>query len=146
MEDELQKYLKIIFMTFFVVMAFSFNSSVFISLPVLERETHLKYALTVMGCRVLPYWMGTFVFDYILYYIFVLIFIIFSYTLNLTFITDYMGVVVYIFTTLGLSIVSFAYMIGLLLFKNTSSAQKFFPLFNFFVVYTVPFCVWGLMV
>jgi len=41
------------FMSNFLVLAYCFNSSIFISLPVLERETHLKYALNVMGCRVI---------------------------------------------------------------------------------------------
>jgi len=64
-----------------VIIAFCFNSSIFITLPVLEREYNLKYALNVMGCRELPYWIGTFAFDYSLYSIFVIIFVIFSYAL-----------------------------------------------------------------
>ena len=99
-----------------------------------------------MGCRPLPYWVGTFAFDYILFYAFVIIFIMFSYALGLDFITDYMGTVVFIFTTLGLSIVSFSYMIGLLLFTKTSTAMKTFPIFNFFIVYSMPWCIWGILV
>jgi len=43
------------------------NSSIFVNTPVMEREFGLKYILTVMGCRTYPYWIGTFIFDYVAY-------------------------------------------------------------------------------
>lgn len=43
------------------------NSSIYINTPVLERELQLKYALNLMGCRPLPYWLGTFAFDFTMY-------------------------------------------------------------------------------
>jgi hypothetical protein len=129
----------------FVILAFSFNSSMFISLPVLERETNLKYALNVMGCRVLPYWIGTFVFDYLLFYVFVLIFIMFSYIMKLDFLTEYMGVIVLIFSAFGLSYVSFSYLCGVAIYEKTSSAMKTFPLLNFFIIYSMPWNLWGIV-
>lgn len=33
--------------------------------PVIDNETKLRYALTVMGCRNSTYWFGAFVFDVI---------------------------------------------------------------------------------
>jgi hypothetical protein len=129
----------------FVILAFSFNSSMFISLPVLERETNLKYALNVMGCRVLPYWIGTFVFDYLLFYVFVLIFIMFSYIMKLDFLTEYMGLIVLIFSAFGLSYVSFSYLCGVAIYEKTSSAMKTFPLLNFFIIYSMPWNLWGVV-
>lgn len=34
--------------------------------PVIDNETQLRYALTVMGCRNTTYWLGAFIFDVIL--------------------------------------------------------------------------------
>lgn len=44
------------------------NSSIYVLTPVLEREKSLKYALNVMGCRPLPYWLGTLISDYTAYF------------------------------------------------------------------------------
>ena len=50
------------------------NSSIFINTSVHEREYKLKYVLNVMGCRPLPYWVGTFAFDFMAYLITFVIF------------------------------------------------------------------------
>ena len=34
--------------------------------PVIDNETNLRYALTVMGCRNISYWLGAFIFDYMI--------------------------------------------------------------------------------
>jgi hypothetical protein len=127
----------------FIILAFCFNSSVFIMLPVLEREHHLKYALTVMGCRVLPYWIGTFAFDYLLFSTFVIIFIVLSYSFSLTFLTDYMGPIVFLFIVFGLAYITFSYLCGLILYNRTTSAMKTFPLFNFFIMFCGLQSIWG---
>ncbi len=145
MTDEIKNWLKLILICLFIILAFCFNSSVFIMLPVLEREHHLKYALTVMGCRVLPYWVGTFVFDYLLFSIFIVIFIILSYSLELNFVTDYMFEIVLLFIVFGLAYISFSYLCGILLYSRTSSAMKTFPLFNFFVMFCGLQCIWGII-
>ena len=66
--------LKIFFVGIFIVQAFCMNSSIFINTPVQEREISLKHLLCVMGCRKLPYWLGTFCFDFLMYLITVLFF------------------------------------------------------------------------
>ena len=65
----LKPAIKLNFLSFFIVLSYSFNSSVYISLPVMEREVNLKYALNVMGCKTLPYWAGTFNFDLHAYFV-----------------------------------------------------------------------------
>jgi len=119
-DEDSQRFIKLMFISVFVIFAFCFNSSIYIALPVLERETNLKYALNVMGCRVLPYWIGTFVFDYIIFYMFVLLFVAFCYLLNLDFLTIYMGKVVFLFTAFGLSYVTYSYLCGLILYTKSS--------------------------
>jgi hypothetical protein len=142
--EEFKTWIKLMLVCFFIILAFCFNSSVYIMLPVLEREFHLKYALTVMGCRVVPYWVGTFVFDYLLFSLFVIVFIILSYALSLTFVTAYMWPIVCLFAVFGLAYISFSYLCGLLLYTRSTSAMKTFPLFNFFVVFCGYCCLWGI--
>ncbi len=67
-----------LFLSNFLAIGFSFNCGAYVTLPVLEREYNLKYALNVMGCRVMPYWVGTFAFDYLLFVIIQLIFFTFA--------------------------------------------------------------------
>jgi hypothetical protein len=134
-KELMNKFLKIVLICVFIVLAFCFNSSIFIALPVLERETNLKYALTVMGCRIVPYWTGTFAFDYILFSILVLIFITLSYAIRLDFVTENILKIAFLFAVFGLAFISFSYLCALLLYKKTSSAMKTFPFFNFFIMY-----------
>jgi ATP-binding cassette subfamily A (ABC1) protein 3 len=44
--------------------------------PVQEREEKLKYALNVMGCRIVPYWLATMAFDCLVSFFQIVIFII----------------------------------------------------------------------
>ncbi|CAK55643.1 unnamed protein product (macronuclear) [Paramecium tetraurelia] len=143
-DKNLEQYFKLVLISLFVILAFCFNSSLFITLPVLEREFNLKYALTVMGCRVLPYWIGTYAFDFLLYSFFVITFVIFSYIMQLSFVTDHMGYVVFAFVTFGFAYISFSYFAGILIYKKTSTAMKTFPFLNFFIVYCMPQNFWGI--
>ena len=60
-----------------------------------------------MGCRVLPYWIGTFAFDYCLMVITIVIFLMFSAIFQITVITHFIGVWIYI------------------LFRHTSNLHRF---------------------
>lgn len=95
-----------------------------------------------MGCRVLPYWLGTFAFDYLLYLIFVLIFLILSIATSLDFITDYLGQIFYLFFSFGMSFCFFSYFIGALIYRKSSRAMKTFPFFNYFVVFGLFLDLW----
>lgn len=127
-----------------MILAFCFNSSLFITLPVLEREFNLKYALNVMGCRTMPYWLGTFAYDFILYSFFVITFVIFSYIMSLSFVTQHIGMVVSAFVTFGFAYISFSYFAGIALYTQTSKAMKSFPFVNFFIIYCMPQNIWGI--
>jgi hypothetical protein len=89
--------------------------------------------------------MGTFAFDYIIYYMFVILFVVFCYVLALDFLTMYMGMIVFLFSMFGLSYISFSYFCGVLLFKKSSAAMKAFPYLNFFIIYGLPWDVWGVI-
>ena len=60
---------KIFFVGIFIVQAFCINSSIYINTTVLERETKMKNNLQIMGCHLLPYWLGTFLFDYLTFFV-----------------------------------------------------------------------------
>jgi len=83
--------LKYSFIASFTTTAYAFNGGAYITLPVLERELKLKYALNVMGCRVVPYWLGTFIFDYLMFLITILVFFLVVIIGNIKFITDFAG-------------------------------------------------------
>jgi hypothetical protein len=59
-----------------VILSFTFIAGQSGGNLVMERELKLKYALNVMGCRYLPYWLGTLAFDFILSQLLVFLFLI----------------------------------------------------------------------
>lgn len=130
------------FMSNFLVLAYCFNSSIFISLPVLERETHLKYALNVMGCRVTPYWLGTFAFDYLIFLITIGIFEVFCIIRDLNYVIDMFWQVFFILMSFGAAYITSSYFWGFF-FKKASAALKFFPLMNFLLIYSLPWMLCG---
>ncbi|EAR92762.2 ABC transporter family protein (macronuclear) [Tetrahymena thermophila SB210] len=130
------------FMSYFMVLAYTFNSAIFIQLPVMEREYHLKYALNVMGCRVLPYWLGTFLFDFAVFFLTIVIFIILCFAQNLTYVTDEFVNIFFILVTFGSTYITSSYFWGFI-FQKSSAALKFYPLMNYFVVFSLPWIIIG---
>lgn len=51
---------------FLVNFAYALNTTIYAAFTVYEREHKIKYILNVMGMRTLPYWFGTFIFDFLL--------------------------------------------------------------------------------
>ena len=90
-------------MSNFASIGYAFNCGAYVTLPVLEREYNLKYALNVMGCRVLPYWLGTFAFDYLVYLITVSIFYIVAASGNIEFILNCFGNSLVLFLLFGMA-------------------------------------------
>lgn len=90
-------------------LCYSFATTVFTANVVEEREKKLKYALNVMGCRTLPYWLGTFTFDYTMYCIVTSIFFIFGYSFEIILMTNYVGTWILILLTFGYSCIMWSY-------------------------------------
>lgn len=97
-----------------------------------------------MGCRVLPYWVATFCFDFSVYIITVIVFLLTIYIGDIKFLQAYVGQMILILVSFGFSYIPFSYMCGFM-FKKSSSALKGYPLFNFFVVFNVPFVILGII-
>jgi ATP-binding cassette subfamily A (ABC1) protein 3 len=91
-----------------------------------------------MGCRTLPYWLGTFCFDYLIYLCFIVIFYTISATLNLEIAFKYFWSGFSCFILFGFSYILYAYLIGFL-FKTLESALKLYAMFCFFVSFSIPF-------
>lgn len=77
--------LKMMVVGVFIVQAYCLCSSIYINTPVVEKETNLRYILNVMGCKMLPYWVGTFLFDYLVYLITLLVLVIFVHCFSVDF-------------------------------------------------------------
>lgn len=74
-----------------------YGTSIYLYLPVHEREMKLKYLLNVMGCKGLSYWLGNMLFDFIFYIISMAIFIISILAFKISFITDIGKYIVFCF-------------------------------------------------
>ncbi|KAL4495193.1 hypothetical protein ABPG72_007300 [Tetrahymena utriculariae] len=129
--------LKMYFLNIFIVQAYSINTSIYVNTPVLERETQIKYALNIMGCRPLPYWLGTLAFDYTVYFITFLIYYISIYSARVEFLIPYLTPLFIIMSCFGFSLIAFCYVCGIF-FQNSNSAFKYFPIIALFVNYTIP--------
>ena len=54
-------------LSIFIIQGYCFKSSIFLILPVAEKETRLRHLLIISGCRKLSYWLGNFLFDIFIY-------------------------------------------------------------------------------
>ena len=124
--------IKIFFVSIFIVQAFCLNSSIYVNTPVLEREFELKYTMDVTGMRQLPYWLGTFLFDFSGYLLIVLFFYFVVVLEDITFMRAHIHKLVPILALFGADLILYAYLCGFL-YEKSNSAFKSFPILNFFV-------------
>ena len=126
--------------------AYANNSSIYIGIPVKEREDKLKYALNVMGCKILPYWLGTFLFDFSVYFLSVIVFFIMLYCWNITYLIIHIQKILLIMVTFGFALINLAYVCGFM-FDKSNSAYKYFPVMNVFILYGIPYLVtqWNIL-
>ena len=93
-----------------------------------------------MGCRSLPYWFGTFLFDFTIY--FGMMVPIFLLSLSYEFLSEKIGKLIFIFFSFGISFIMFSFFIGTLLYEKSSKAMKTFPFLNYFVFFALPLNIW----
>lgn len=91
-----------------------------------------------MGARNLAYWAGTFAFDFIAFAVSFQIFILFVYLEGLSFLTNYIFGIFLLMTCFGVALISYSYACGFL-FQKVSSAEKTFPIINFFILWGLPY-------
>lgn len=95
-----------------------------------------------MGCRVVPYWLGTFIFDYSIFLVTIILFSILCITKDLSYIMNDFGYVFFILISFGAMYITTSYFWGFM-FKKASDAMKFFPLFSLLVIYSGPWMITG---
>ncbi len=119
------------------MIGYTVNTSVYILTPVMERENLLKYILTVMGCRTLPYWLGTLLFDYCVFSITYFVFMITVYIQDVAFLIPFLPKITLVLAAFGASLLNFCYL-NSFLFSKSNSAIKIFPVVCLFLYYTLP--------
>ncbi|CAD8160982.1 unnamed protein product [Paramecium pentaurelia] len=119
------------------VIAFCFNATIYITQPVLEKEYFLKQSLQGMGLRNLTYWLGTFFFDLIIFFLNLVLFLIVSALLDLNIVFDNITRSLSCFLVFGPSQILFAYIMGFV-FNKLESALKLFTIFCFFILFCLP--------
>lgn len=85
-----------------------------------------------MGCRKLPYWLGTFLLDYIIYSVYIVIFFFFSAIIDLEISFKYWRIELISFFCFGLCQILMAYIIGFV-FNKLETALKTYAVYCFFV-------------
>lgn len=126
------------------VLCFSFNSILYITLPVFEKETSLKKVLTGMGLRIRAYWCGTFLLDFTIYMILVAIFFVICAILRLELILSQSGAMLWILLTFGFSYLPFSYTFSFM-FQTSEKAMKVFTIFTFFCGFCGPLIILGVI-
>lgn len=121
-----------------------FSTSTFCGNIVQERELKLKYALNVMGCRTSTYWIGTFFFDLIMFYIVVIIYIILGISFDLVLIKDNVTTWLYLLLCFGYSVIFYCYSLSFM-FNLSATSYKYSAWINMFIGFLVPF-VCGILI
>jgi ATP-binding cassette subfamily A (ABC1) protein 3 len=113
-------------------LSYSFSLSTYCGSIVLEREKKLKYALNVMGCRKVPYWLGTFAFDYIVFFVVSLYFILFSVIFDISIFKGHYGELVALLIVMGFSLLAWCYVLSFM-FSQAASAYRYLIWINYFI-------------
>lgn len=119
-------------------MSYSFSLSTYCGNVVYEREKKLKYALNVMGCRKLPYWLGTFAFDYTIFVFVSACFMAFYFAFGIQAVIPIstLGYWIGFLLTMGFSLLQWSY-IWSFIFSTSASAYKYMIWINYFISFGV---------
>ena len=93
-----------------------------------------------MGLRILPYWLGTFCFDIIIYAFIVIFYFIVALCFKLDCVVDNFWQTLLIFVSFGFTNLIYSYLCGFI-FRTVDRALKLFAIFNFFVIFCIPFMI-----
>ncbi|KAL4509467.1 hypothetical protein ABPG73_022683 [Tetrahymena malaccensis] len=131
------QFLQIIIFGIFGMIAYNFVTTSFCGIPVMEREYKLRYSLNVMGCRSLPYWLGTFIFDFIFISINLYIFFIICFIIGFNAVTDHFGEFFGLTQLFIFAIICQSYFLSFF-FEKSQTAYKLVFFVNYFLFYTIP--------
>ena len=94
-----------------------------------------------MGCKTLPYWTGTFCFDYILFLLIYFMYIIGGYACLFAAITKHLGFISLVFFFSGFSFISFNYLVSYI-FTRGGSAFVHIVWINLLIAFLIPMTIY----
>ena len=121
-----------VFVSFFILIPFTFIPSTYVSYIVKERTSKAKHLQFVSGVNFTAYWLSNYIFDLLSFAVTeALAFLIFALFNRTEYVgSEAIGCSIMLFTLYGISGIAFAYTVSFL-FNNHSSAQNIIMLSNF---------------
>jgi ATP-binding cassette subfamily A (ABC1) protein 3 len=95
-----------------------------------------------MGCRTTPYWLGTFLFDYTMYFLVVIAFIIGFLSANFPGVNKNLGYISLALLFFGIPNCTLSYVMSFF-FQKFQTAVKIVPTVNFLLMFMVPLLVYA---
>jgi len=127
----------IVLFLFFVNFAYSLNATIYCVFPVYEREYKISYSLKVMGCRDVPYWLGTFLFDFLAVQFVNAILVLLVFLFKIEYLQDHLLIFAFTLITFSSAIVTISYLCGFL-FQSSNTVFKSYAAFYLFILYVLP--------
>ena len=131
MEEKTQYISKLIISSYILL------STLFLGHHVMERELYVKYVMVVMGCKISAYWLGNFIFDFLMFILSFIVMTIVIFASDLFIFTNIYNTFSFVLITFGLSLILFAYVISFI-FRSYHAAAHFFPLIVF-MTFAIPY-------
>lgn len=87
----------------------------------------------------MPYWIGNYALDIILFFIPLIVFfaILYASGEKASFLTDVAGYLILSLLVFGFSFIGYSYLFSFV-FQKSNTAYRFFPFFNLFFLYFIP--------
>lgn len=123
--------------SFQIIVGFTLNSSLFIGLPVREKEKGIKSILRSIGSKPIAYWLGTWIFDVMVFMILECVFVILLYVTSTPIISQKLLLVFIYITLFGGSLASYSYFWSIF-FKVEKTAYKVYPIILIFFTSLTP--------
>ena len=134
---QLNETIIIVLFLFFINFAYSLNATLYCVFPVYEREYKISYSLKVMGCHDTPYWLGTFLFDFLAVQFVNVILVLLVFIFKIEYLKDHLVLFTFTLVTFSSSLITISYLYGFI-FKSSNTVFKSYAGFYLFVLYTLP--------
>lgn len=126
----------------YTVLGFSLSSSIYMFIIVKEKQEHVKYMLKVMGCRNVPYWVGSFVADAIIAVFVSAVVALFTLIYDIRGLSNHIFLFCIIVYSYTLNLVALSYFWSWV-YSTAVSSQKYFGVLATFLLFILPYaCCW----
>ncbi|EAR84995.3 transporter family ABC domain protein (macronuclear) [Tetrahymena thermophila SB210] len=118
----------------FQILSYTLTITGIAASPVMDKEYRLRYALTVMGCRNTPYWLGSFIFDVLIMFSMFGIFLLCVPIIGLSVLTDNLGEISLILIISIFNYIGFSYLFSFI-YSKSKWVYITYPFINFFIFF-----------